>query len=353
MDEAAPGPRRSLAVRLVAIGAGIVLVLAATGAGYLALYRVFYSPSAFVASYLSLLSQGRAADAMRVPGVGVDSATLKAAGLAASPSEAMLRRAALGSLTDVHVVGERTEGEETVVTVTYVAGGHNGTSEFRVEPDGWLGLAPSWRFAQTPLAVVDLTVEGSADFSVNGFAVDKRQIAARGVDADLAAPVPLLVFTPGLYSVSVSNQTATSGGVAVLADAPLTTVDVDVKSDPTPAFLETVQNRVDEFLAKCAKEEVLQPAGCPFGLRVENRVAPDATPAWSVVTSPKVTVRAHGAGWVIPSAQGLAHVKVEMQSIYDGTLSMRDEDVAFVVSGEITMQPDGSASISISSPDMH
>ena len=45
--------------------------------------------------------QGRAADALAVPGVPIDSADLDAAGLPITASEALLRRAALAPLTDV------------------------------------------------------------------------------------------------------------------------------------------------------------------------------------------------------------------------------------------------------------
>src|SRR5690606_6137181 len=157
-------------------------------AGIGAIYREFYSPTAFVERYLSLLSEGRAADALAVPGVSVDSATLANAGLPAMASEALLRSTALAPLV-VSDITEEPHGDITHVTVDFTAGDHAGTTTFDVESRGWIGVAPAWRFAHTPLAVIDLDVSGSMRFSVNGFEVDKRQVSAAGAEADPADPV--------------------------------------------------------------------------------------------------------------------------------------------------------------------
>lgn len=326
-----------------------VLLLAAIAAGGVSLYRQFYSPSAFVAQYLDLLASGRAADALRVPGVAVDRATLEAAGIDVTASEALLRQAALAPLTDIIVESETTEDAVTTVTVSYRAGSHPGTTSFLVEQDGWMGVAPSWRFTQTPLAAVDLTLRGVDQFRVNGFEVDRRQISASGPDADPLAPLPLLVFTPGVYSITVGTPIATSPGVGVLADTPLSRTPVDIQPEPTAEFVSVVQQRVEEFLTQCTAQEVLQPTGCPFGLEVYSRIT--SLPKWSIVTQPKVTVQAQDGQWVIPPADAVAHIEVDVQSLFDGSIEHVSEDVPFRVNGTIAILPDGSASIRVGSPD--
>ena len=130
-------PRRSrLGADLAILGLIGVLLLAAIGAGGATLYRQFYGPSAFVVRYLDLLAEGRAADALRVPGVAIDRETLDEAGIDPAASEAMLRRSALGPLTDIEVESEETSGDDTAVTVSYRAGGHSGTTTFHVPQDG-------------------------------------------------------------------------------------------------------------------------------------------------------------------------------------------------------------------------
>jgi len=327
---------------------GLMLV-AALGAGGATLYQQFYGPSAFVVRYLDLLSSGRAADALRVPGVAIDRETLEEAGIAPTASEAMLRRSALAPLTDVEVESEKPAEGGTAVTVSYRASGHEGTSTFLIEQDGWAGVTPNWRFRTSPLAVVDLTVRGSDRFAVNGFEVDRRQVSAAGVDAAPLDPLPLLVFTPGLYSVSVETPIATASGHGVLADTPLAETPLDVQTTPTEEFVEVVQQRVEEFLTQCTTQEVLQPTACPFGLRVTNRIA--SPPKWSIAQQPTVTVVPDGAQWQIPPTDAVAHVDVEIRSLFDGSIDPVSEDVPFRLNGTIVILPDGSASIRVGSPD--
>lgn len=326
---------------------GVVLV-AALAAGGLTVYREFYSPSAFVTRYLTLLSEGRAADALQLPGVALSHGDLDADTFR-SASDALLRQAALSSLTDITVTDEQPQGDVTAVTVTYKAGGHPSSSAFLVQQSGWIGVAPSWKFAQSPLAVISLTVRGSDRFSVNGFELDRRQIAVSEGDSPAKGAVPMLVFSPGLYSVSVKTATATATGMAVLADKPLANVPLDVQAAPTAAFVSVVQKRVDEFLSQCATQTVLQPTGCPFGLTVPNRVVTD--PVWSMVKSPTITLQPDDAGWKIAPAPATAHVTLDVKSLYDGSLSHVDQDVPFQVDGSIRFLPDGSASISITAPE--
>ena len=332
--------RRTLAVDLSILGVVGVLLFGAMAAGGVVLYRQLYSPTAFVLRYLELLSDGHAADALALPGVGIDSADLEAAGLPADASDALLREAALASLNDVEAVSEVPDGDVTRVTVSYTAGGYPASTTFSVRRSGTVGVAPTWRFDTSPLAVVDLTVLGSMGFSVNGFTVDKRQVFP---DADPAAPIPLLVFSPGLYSVTVDTPVATAPGVAVLADAPLTGVPVDVQAEPTEEFVSTVQQRVEEFLTQCATQQVLQPTGCPFGFVVNNRI--EGLPAWSIAEQPTVTIVPDGADWAIPPTPAVAHIDVDIRSLSDGSLRHRSEDVPFLLDGTITTLPDGSLSI--------
>ena len=72
-----------------------------------------------------------------MPGVAVDSAALEAAGLPGRRHpQALLRRDALATLTDIRVVSEATDGDVTHVTVEYRAGDYPGTTTFEVERDG-------------------------------------------------------------------------------------------------------------------------------------------------------------------------------------------------------------------------
>lgn len=351
MRQAQRGTRRQarLASDLTILAVVGVLLVIALAAGGRSLYQQFYSPSAFVERYLELVSDGRAADALQIPGVAVDSALLAKTGLDAGASEALLRHAALAPLTETKVVGEEQDGEVYTVTVDYRAGHTEGTSNFIVAQDGWRGVTPNWRFAASPLAEIDLTLSGADQFSVNGFEIDRRQISVDGMDASPDDPLPLLVFTPGLYSVSVDTAVSSSAGVSVLADAPLARTPVNVQAEPTAEFVEIVQKRVTEFLNTCATQEVLLPTACPFGFEVQNRVT--SPPKWSIVRQPEVTVVPDGQDWVIPATEAVARIEVDIQSLFDGSIQRLSEDVAFQVNGTIIMLADGSASIRVGSPN--
>ena len=341
--------RRRLALDLTLLGAVGALLVGAVFAAWAVMQREFYSPAAFVERYVGLLAEGRAADALALPGVAVNSAELEDAGLPPTASEALLRSAALASLKDVHVVSEEQDGDITRVTVEYEARGYDGSTTFSVERDGSIGLAPTWRFAKSPLAVMNLGVTGSMVFDVNGFEIDKRQVSPEGADADPAAPVSLLVFSPGLYSVSVDTAIASTPGVAVLSDSPFRAIPVSVQAQPTEKFLGVVQDKVEEFLTSCATQEVLQPTACPFGFFVEDRIG--SLPKWSIVQQPTVAVEPDGAGWSILAAEAVAHIDVDIRSLYDGRVRAVSEDVPFIVKGSISVRPDGTATIVVTGPD--
>jgi hypothetical protein len=348
---ARPAPRRRarLGRDLTLLGIVGVVLVAAVAAGAGAIYREFYSPTAFVERYLDLLAEGRAADALAVPGVAVASEQLEGAGLPASASDALLRADALATLTDIRIGPEVTaENGNVLVTASYSAGAFPGTTTFEIAPGGWVGVAPTWRFAKTPLALMDLSVKGSMTFDVNGFAIDKRQVSPDGAEADPLAPVSLLVFSPGIYSVSVDTPISASRGVAVLSDSPLAKVPVEIQAFATPEFVDLVQTRVEQFLTGCTTQEVLQPTSCPFGFVVQDRIV--SPPAWSIVTQPTVSVVPDGAGWRIPPADALARIEVDIRSLFDGSVEEVVADVPFVLEGTITPLPDGSVTISVSSP---
>lgn len=344
--------RRRSALRTdlsILVVVGILLVAALSAAG-LSLYQQVYSPSAFVQRYLDLLSEGRAADALRVPGVSVDLALQQDTDIDATASEALLRTTALAPLTDSRITGETQKDGVYRVTASYEAAGSAGTSTYSVVQDGWIGVVPNWRFERSPLAEIELTVRGADVFAVNGFELDRRQVSAHGAKAEPLAPLHLLVFTPGAYSVTVDTPISATPGVRVLADSALARTPVDIQTQPTEKFIGIVQQKVEEFLAGCATQEVLLPTACPFGLEVQNRIVDGTLPEWSIAEQPKVTVEPDGAQWRIPTTDAVAHIDVKIMSVFDGSVHDVSEDVPFTIDGTISILPDGSAQIRVGAP---
>lgn len=328
-----------------------LLLVAAIAAGFAALYRVFWGPEAFVERYVGMLADGRAADALTIPGVAVDSADLEAAGIPTTVSDALLRGSALSDdLGDVKVIASRMSEGVVEVTLSFSAAGQEGRSTFRVEQEGWSGLVPAWRFETTPLAVLDVTVRGSMRFTVNDFELDKRQVSPDGADAAPLDPVSMLVFAPGAYAVSVDTSAAQAAPVRALAQQSLAAVPVDVQARPTDEFNDIITGQVHDFLEQCTTQRVLQPTGCPFGYETYERVI--TPPTWSIAAQPNVAVVPDGAYWAIAPAGAIAHIEMDVQSIYDGSIFHVSQDVTFTIDGAIDILPDGSAAISIGSPDV-
>ncbi|MER7797512.1 hypothetical protein [Microbacterium sp. NPDC096154] len=351
---AAPAPRdassRQLRRDLVLLGLIGVLLAAAIWAGFASLHRQFWGPSAFVERYIGMLADGDAASALAVPGVTLDSADLEAAQLPGTSSDALLRSAALTfDLTDVEIAEEREVDGAVEVTASYRVDGTAGESTFRVVRDGTEGLVPRWAFESSPLAAIQVTVRGSMQFSVNDFEIDKRQVSPDGAAADPLDPVSLLVFSPGLYSVGVDTAVAEADETHVLADAGLHSVPLDIQAQPTQAFADVVQDKVESFLASCAEQQVLQPTGCPFGLMPADRLW-DSLPQWSIVREPDIQIVPQGAYWGIAPATGTAHLEAQMVQISNGVVYQLSEDVPFVIDGTVDILPDGTASILVGSP---
>lgn len=343
----APAPqarRRGLTTIIVVV----VLALAGLTAAGTALYRELYSPAAFVERYLHLLAEHRAADALRVPGVALSREQLAALDLAHAPSDALLRQDALGTLSDINASQVSQSDDVYAVQAYYRAEGKAGQMSFRVVQDGWIGVVPRWRFAESPLAVLNVVVRGSDQLAVNGFSFDRRQVAADGVESAPLTPVPMLVFAPGSYTVSVDTQLSSAEGVTIRADAAQVVTQVDVQTQPSDELVAIVQERVDAFLQECAAQRVLQPTACPFGFHVDNRIVTE--PAWEIARYPAVALAPSGAGWQIPATDASAHLTVRVQSIFDGTVSTLSEDVPFAIKGTVTTLPDGTLSVRVSSP---
>lgn len=336
----------------VIIGA---LLVGAIAAAFGSLYREFWGPSAFAERYVQLLADGRAADALAVDGVAVSSEALEEAGLPSFAHDALLRSAAVSdALDDIRATSEKpVDGDPDAVDVTvgYRLGDEAHESTFRIERTGWSGLAPTWQFASSPLTVVNVDVQGSWRFSVNGFELDKRQVSPDGLTADPADPIPMLAFTPMAYDVSVDTATTAADPVRSEATEPLTAIDARVEAHPTQEFADVVDDEAESWLSEgCGSRNVLLPEDCPYGYQLENRLAPGTQPEWSITTYPDIELVPDGAWWRIKDADGVAHIEMDVQSYIDGSISHVSEDVPFRIDGTVELLQDGSAKIKIGAP---
>ncbi|GAB3604800.1 hypothetical protein GCM10027413_02090 [Conyzicola nivalis] len=307
----------------------MALLLAGFGASVLALNADLYSAHGFVGRYLDALQRHDSAAALALPGVGSGNDT--AAELLASD--------AMGDLDDVRTVSdtEEADGRHTVV-VEYTASAPDGsqsttgTTEFVVAPDGIrFGLFPSWRFVTSPINSLSVTVLHDQDFQVNGHDVTSS--------AEPDAPASFQVFAPGLYVLKHESTylASTSVTAAVTQIGEISDVTVDVQANE--AFVAEVQKHVTAYLGECTTQEVLMPTGCPFGQQLSNRVV--GTPQWSMVSDPLVTIvpGTPSGTWSVPKTPAMAHLVVDVRSLFDGRVTTFDEDVPFDVQYALTFEP--------------
>jgi hypothetical protein len=118
-----------------------------------------------------------------------------------------------------------------------------------------------------------------------------------------------------------------------------------VEAAPTEAFVAAAQQAVNAQLDACTEQKVLQPTGCPFGIVVDDRISGD--PHWSFAEYPQITVAAGAESWVIPATRGDAHLEVDVQSLYDGSITRYDADVPFTMTGNLYLMSDGTVAATL------
>ncbi|NHI16068.1 hypothetical protein [Microbacterium excoecariae] len=341
----------SPALRAIAGVVALAMLAGAIAVGFLSLYREFWGPSAFAERYVRAIADADAQAALAIPGVAPEFSALEDIGRGYA-SDALLRADALAStITDVHAVAEAPlptdEGEVTVVTVAYTIDGVRDEMVFRVERAGMSGLVPAWRFETSPLSVLDVTVRGSWQFAVNGFEIDKRQIAPEGVEADPLAPVTMLTFSPGNYAIAVDTAATQADPRTVRSASLLDRVAIDIQTTPTDELTQVVEDSVADFLeTTCTTQAVLQPQDCPFSYDASWGIAqPDIS--WTILDYPRTALVPDGDDWRVSPTSGRAHVTLTVQDYFTGALVPVDEDVYFTMVAEVDVGDDGSVHITI------
>lgn len=316
--------QRSLQHILIIWAALLGVLIGGFAITVIALNATLFSSSGFVGSYLNALERHDLESALATPGV---------LGTASASSE-LLTADALGDIGDVTITSDVDEGAG-IHDVTYSAtlGSATVSGTFQIQQEGnRFGVFSTWSFLNSPMSVLSVTPLHDASFAVNGVDVT----AGNGPSvAD-----PLQVLTPGFFTVTHESRYLTAQPKTAAVSQPGSVVSVTLDVQASDAFVSAVQSQVNAFLDDCTKQVVLFPTGCPFGQELSNRV--ESVPAWSMSRYPKITIEPGNTPgtWVVPDAQGAAHLKVDVRSLFDGTLSTFDEDVQFALSWVMTVDGD-------------
>ena len=313
------------------------------------LNQSLYGAAAFVERYLDAIASDDIVSAEATPGVRLDPADLAGAGLPEDISTAMLRSGVLESgPEDVRVLADEPTGDEGAhaVTVSYRLESSIVETTFEVRPiEPLYGVLNRWEFATSPLTVVQVTAAHNPLFTVGALTLDTRANKTGDELLAFTQQAPYLAIAPAVYEFGYES-TLLEAVPSELVTTPGTPAEVTVDALPTEEFVERVQAKVDEYLVdQCASQPVLKPAGCPFGVDVDDRVVTE--PAWTIVESPAVTLVPGETVFEMPPTPGVARVTFEAQSLFDGSFYQFEQDEGFMLALDARVRPDGSIAIQL------
>lgn len=287
----------------------------------LALNLTVFSATSFVTSYLR---------ALETSDYGLAAAH---AGLTRAPQILPL---ASDALTNPRIVGTSSlPTGELVIQADYELGDDTESTVFVVSPgERVLWFFDTWQFSRQPLASLQFAVIGDERVVVNGTELDT---------GNLGVPPRTTVFVPGLYASGLETEWVRAEPVVSVMTEVGAPAAVRLVVSPTNTLVETATNALEAYLDGCVAQAVLQPAECPFGVSITDRVV--GVVQWTILDYPEVDLRlsADRATWTMVAEGGVAEVTVQVQSLFDGTVTeFRDTeefDVVGVVRGTTADQP--------------
>jgi hypothetical protein len=291
-------------------GIAAVLITAAWLIAVFSLNQTLFSPGGYVISYLDALERGEFGEATA------------RAGLTEVPS-VLPRPDAL--VSDSQVAGTFVvNADEVVIQAQYLLDGIPSESLFTVKRlPRTLGLFDRWEFGEAPVGTITTTITGSDEVVINAVSVD-RQLASRGID----------VLYPGRYTLSWSSGWLETDTVELAVESAQSQT-VRLVALPTDALIEQATTAVTEYLTSCTTQAVLQPASCPFGVTITDRVMGGVE--WVITTEPRVVLAMFDdeKTWQVQALGGEATLTVSLQSLFDGTVSEYVETQTIDVTGII------------------
>ena len=143
------------------------------------------------------------------------------------------------------------------------------------------------------------------------------------------------VLVPGVYESSWATpwvEAAKQRSVITEVDS---STSIRLRLEPTVELVDVTVSAVEDFLHDCVDQAILQPVSCPFGVTIDDRVIGE--PAWKIVDYPSVTLSlsADRAAWSMFASGGVVELNVQVQSLFDGTITTKVETFDFNLSGKV------------------
>lgn len=200
-----------------------------------------------------------------------------------------------------------------------------------------LGPFTRWVLSEPPVAELAVRADRHDEVVVAG---ERLPVAEPG------APVIVTAFVPARVEARIDDPSLDAAPArARLGDG---TRALELAVVPSARLERAVAREIEAFLDECVAQRVLQPAGCPFGIVVPDRLL--AEPRWRASVPPVIAIVPGGrpGEWLV---EGGATVRVALtvQRLIDGVVLDRDEAVVAVIRGSVALGVDG-ATLTIDPP---
>jgi len=287
-----------------------VIITAVWLVAVFSLNQTVFSPGGYVLGYLDALQRGEFGEASARAGL------MEAPPVLPRP-DALVSES---SITGTFVVN----ADEVVIQAEYLLDGIPSESLFTLKRlPRTLGLFDRWEFGDKPVGSITATITGSDELVINGVTIS-REVSSRGID----------VLYPGRYTLSWSSGWLETDIVELALESNQSQT-VRLVALPTDALIDQATQAVTEYLTSCVTQVVLQPAGCPFGVTITDRIMGDVE--WEITTKPRVVLAMFDdeKTWQVQALGGEATLTVSLQSLFDGTISDYGETQIIDVTGII------------------
>lgn len=214
-------------------------------------------------------------------------------------------------------------GGDIVVQAGYSLSGENYETLFVLtESEPILWFFSNWGFTRAPVATLDIAVIGDNRVVINESPLSLTR---------LGVPPRVRVLVPGAYQASLTTEWVSAPPVPLTVTEVGSSIPLRLSLSPTDRLHDAANEAVEDYLDDCARQGVLQPAGCPFGVTIDDRII--GSPVWSILDYPDVRLSLAGdrASWSLFARNGVAEVTAQVQSLFDGSI----EEVVEVVSFEL------------------
>lgn len=232
----------------------------------------------------------------------------------------------------IHRIISSETGPDGIVTVIADYGDEQDAVRvpFRLAPaPPILGLVPAWAFEQPPVAELAVAADEHDRVVVND-----RALRTPGA----SEAVQISAFVPARVTVSLAEPLLRAESVTTRVEANGARIELAVH--PSERLERTVRRELEELMLACTEQRVLMPAGCPFGIEIDDRVV--EPPVWSLDEALDLIIEpgTRPGVWRV-RGEGSVQLAVTVQRLFDGVLVERDEPLGFVVRGDVVLEPQG------------